>query len=167
MSNEALDATRKSWPTLKRLLGYTTGRRKGLLIAAIGMAGYAAVDTYMLSLIKPLLDEETNREAWKAWQHGLSKRITLAEKLPPLRMLLIWDNLQGHYTPELVLWLFAQGVMLLFTPLAGSWLNMAESIQRILVRRALSGQTGAKSWVFEENSRSLVWVHPLISLYSR
>jgi len=89
---------------------------------------------------KPLLDEETNREAWKAWQHGLSKRITLAEKLPPLRMLLIWDNLQGHYTPELVLWLFAQGVMLLFTPLAGSWLNMAESIQRILVRRALSGQ---------------------------
>ena len=57
MSNEALDATRKSWPTLKRLLGYTTGRRKGLLIAAIGMAGYAAVDTYMLSLIKPLLDE--------------------------------------------------------------------------------------------------------------
>ncbi len=58
MSNEALDATRKaSWPILKRLLGYTTGRRKGLLIAGIGMAGYAAVDTYMLSLIKPLLDE--------------------------------------------------------------------------------------------------------------
>ena len=52
---------------------------------------------------KPILDEETNRQAWKAWQQGLSKRITLAEKLPPLRMLLIWDNLQGHYTPELVL----------------------------------------------------------------
>src|SRR5258708_40088208 len=26
------------------------------------------------------------------------------------------------------------------TPLGGSWLNMAESMQRILVRRALSGQ---------------------------
>jgi hypothetical protein len=89
---------------------------------------------------KPILDEETNRQAWKTWQHGLSVRITLPEELPPLRMLLIWDNLQGHYTPELVLWLFAHGVMLLYTPLGGSWLNMAESIQRILVRRALSGQ---------------------------
>jgi hypothetical protein len=55
-------------------------------------------------------------------------------------MLLIWDNLQGHYTPELVLWLFTHGVMLLYTPLGGSWLNMVESIQRILVRRGLGGQ---------------------------
>jgi hypothetical protein len=89
---------------------------------------------------KPVLDEETNRQSWKAWQQGLSKRITLAEKPPPLRMLLIWDNLQGHYTPEFVLWLFAHGVMPLFTPLGGSWLNMAESIQRIIVRRGLIGQ---------------------------
>ncbi len=55
-------------------------------------------------------------------------------------MLLIWDNLQGHDIPELVLWLFAHCVMVLYTPLGGSWLNMAESIQRILARRALSGQ---------------------------
>jgi len=89
---------------------------------------------------KPLLDEETNRQIWKEWQTGLSQRITLAEKLPPLRMLLIWDNLRGHYTPEMVLWLFAHGVMPLYTPLGGSWLNMAESIQRILVRRGLAGQ---------------------------
>ncbi len=89
---------------------------------------------------KPILDEDTNRQAWQTWQRGLSMRITLPEKLPPLRMLLIWDNLQGHYTPELVLWLFAHAVMLLYTPLGGSWLNMAESIQRIVVRRALSGQ---------------------------
>ena len=60
---------------------------------------------------KPVLDEETNRQLWSAWQVGLSKRITLAEKLPPLRMLLIWDNLQGHYTPDMVLWLFHLGVM--------------------------------------------------------
>jgi hypothetical protein len=79
---------------------------------------------------KPLLDEVTNRQAWTAWQAGLSRRITLSEKLPSLRMLLIWDNLQGHYTPEMVLWLFAHGVMPLYTPLGGSWLNMAESIQR-------------------------------------
>lgn len=30
--------------------------------------------------------------------------------------------------------------MPLYTPIGGSWLNMAESIQRILVHRALSGQ---------------------------
>ena len=68
---------------------------------------------------KPILDDETNHQVWKAWQQGLSRRNTLAEKLPPLRMLLIWDNLQGHHTPELVLWLFAHGVMLLYTPLSG------------------------------------------------
>jgi DDE superfamily endonuclease len=89
---------------------------------------------------KPLLEEAANRQLWKAWQEGLSSRITLSEQLPSLRMLLIWDNLQGHYTPEMVLWLFAHGVMVLYTPLAGSWLNMAESIQRILIRRGLSGQ---------------------------
>ena len=75
---------------------------------------------------KPILDEEINRQVWKTWQRGLSVRITLPETLPPLRMLLIWDNLKGHYTPELVLWLFAHGVMVLYTPLGGSWLNMAD-----------------------------------------
>jgi hypothetical protein len=89
---------------------------------------------------KPIFDEVVNRQVWQAWQEGLSSRITLSSQLPPLRMLLIWDNLQGHYTPEMVLWLFTHGVMPLYTPLAGSWLNMAESIQRILVRRALNGQ---------------------------
>jgi hypothetical protein len=39
-----------------------------------------------------------------------------------------------------VLWLVAHGVMPLYTPLGGSWLNMAESIQRILIRRGLGGQ---------------------------
>jgi hypothetical protein len=60
--------------------------------------------------------------------------------LPQLRLLLVWDNLAGHHPPELVLWLFAQGVMVLSTPLSGSWLKMAESLQRILKRRALDGQ---------------------------
>jgi hypothetical protein len=32
------------------------------------------------------------------------------------------------------------GILPLYTPLAGSWLNLAEPIQRILVRRALAGQ---------------------------
>lgn len=55
-------------------------------------------------------------------------------------MLLIWDNLAGHKSAELVCWLMAQGIMPLYTPIAGSWLNMAESIQRIITRRALAGQ---------------------------
>ena len=54
-------------------------------------------------------------------------------------MLLVTDNLAGHRTPSFVLWLFAHGIMPLYTPLGGSWLNMAESIQRILKRRGLEG----------------------------
>lgn len=82
---------------------------------------------------------DTSRAAWERWQVGLTVRITLPEQLPPLRVLLVLDNLVGHKTPALVLWLFAHGVMPLFTPLGGSWLNMAESIQRVLKRRALDG----------------------------
>jgi hypothetical protein len=80
-----------------------------------------------------------NRRRWERWQEGLTVRITLPPELPPLRMLLILDNLTGHYTADFVLWLFAHGIMPLYTPLGGSWLNMAESIQRILKRRALEG----------------------------
>jgi hypothetical protein len=57
-----------------------------------------------------------------------------------LRLILIWDNLAGHLSWAIVRWLFAQGVMPLYTPLSGSWLNRAESVQRIIVRRALAGQ---------------------------
>ncbi len=38
------------------------------------------------------------------------------------------------------MWLFQHGIVPLYTPLGGSWLNMTESIQRILKRRALDGQ---------------------------
>ena len=72
------------------------------------------------------------------WEHWLGHPPHAA--LPPLRVLLIWDNLAGHYTSELVVWLFQHGIMPLYTPLSGSWPNMAESVQRILVTRALAGQ---------------------------
>jgi hypothetical protein len=80
------------------------------------------------------------RRLWEAWQEGLGVRFTLLAELPPLRVLLVLDNLTGHKSADLVCWLMAHGVMPLYTPIAGSWLNMAESIQRILVSRALSGQ---------------------------
>jgi len=80
------------------------------------------------------------RVAWERWQDGLTVKPTLLSELPPLRMLLVLDNLAGHKTAAFVCWLFAHGIMPLYTPLGGSWLNMAESIQRILKRRALGGQ---------------------------
>ena len=87
-----------------------------------------------------LLEPEVNRQQWANWQEGLQVRITLPAELPPLRMLLVLDNLSGHKTPSFVLWLFANGIMPLYTPLSGSWLNMCESVQRIIKRRALECQ---------------------------
>ena len=88
----------------------------------------------------PQLSAHANRELWESWQSGLQMPITLAAELPSLRMLLVLDNLKGHKTPEFVLWMFANGIMPLYTPLAGSWLNMCESVQRIIKRRALECQ---------------------------
>jgi hypothetical protein len=84
-----------------------------------------------------VLAPEVNRQQWTSWQEGLQVPITLPAELPPLRMLLVLDNLTGHKTPAFVLWLFANGIMPLYTPLSGSWLNMCESVQRIIKRRAL------------------------------
>jgi hypothetical protein len=71
---------------------------------------------------------------------------------------LVWDNLTGHKTPELGLWLCAHVIMPLDTPVAGSWLNRAESIQRVLNRRALAGQhphsPGEIGRWFEQTARS-------------
>jgi hypothetical protein len=96
----------------------------------------------------------TDRTAWDAWQDGVTVRRPLPAALPPLRMLLVLDNLSGHKTSAFVCWLLAHGILPLYTPLAGSWLNMAESVQRILVRRALDGQhpehaTQVMTWLAE------------------
>jgi hypothetical protein len=81
---------------------------------------------------------EAERPVLARWATGLGHEPR--EPLPPLRLLLIWDNLAGHTSWALVRWLFQQGVMPLYTPLSGSWLNMAEALQRIVVGRALAGQ---------------------------
>lgn len=86
------------------------------------------------------LPPEAVRAAWETWFTDLSVRHTLPPDLPPLRMLLVLDNLKGHHTPDFVLWLFTHGIMPLYTPVGGSWLNMAESVQRIFKRRALENQ---------------------------
>lgn len=91
----------------------------------------------------PPPDPAVVRQLWEAWQTGLPTPLPLPEELPPLRLLWVWDNLRGHHSREIVQWLLAQGILPLYTPLSGSWLNMAESIQGILSRRALAGQTPA------------------------
>jgi hypothetical protein len=84
------------------------------------------------------LPPEAQRPPCAQWETWLGH--PLRRPLPPLRIVLVLDNLAGHLSYDLVLWFFDHGVMPLYTPIGGSWLNMAESIQRIIVRRALCGQ---------------------------
>jgi hypothetical protein len=75
---------------------------------------------------------------WADWD-AFAATWGLDGRRPPLRVLLIWDNLAGHLSVGLDRWLLDHGVLPLYMPLAGSWLNLAESVQRIIVRRALDG----------------------------
>jgi hypothetical protein len=92
----------------------------------------------VLAALPAVTTPEADRPALARWQTWLGRPPRTV--LPPLRLILIWDNLAGHLSPEMVVWLYQHGVLPLYTPLSGSWLNMAESLQRILKRRALDGQ---------------------------
>jgi len=94
--------------------------------------------TQILSTLPAITLSEAERPVLAHWETWLGH--DPREPLPPLRLILIWDNLAGHLSYPMVRWLFQNGVMPLYTPLSGSWLNMAESLQRIIVRRALAGQ---------------------------
>lgn len=85
------------------------------------------------------LDPLAPGRRWSDWDWH-DDATTKDTTLPPVRLLLVWDNLAGHKTPAFVQWCWERGILLLYTPLGGSWLNMAESIQRIIARRALDGQ---------------------------
>ena len=94
--------------------------------------------TEVLATLPALTTPEAERPALARWATWLGHEPR--ELLPPLRLILVWDNLAGHTSWAMVRWLFQHGVMPLYTPLSGSWLNMAESLQRIVVGRALAGQ---------------------------
>jgi hypothetical protein len=94
--------------------------------------------TQVLAALPPLTVSQEERADVAQWAPWLGH--PPQEPLPPLRLILIWDNLAGHTSWPIVRWLFQHGVMPLYTPLSGSWLNMAESVQRIIVPRALAGQ---------------------------
>ncbi len=92
----------------------------------------------MLATLPAVTASEEERPEAARWETWLG--YTPRSPLPPLRLILIWDNLAGHLSWSIVQWLFQHGVMPLYTPLSGSWLNLAEALQRIIVGRALSGQ---------------------------
>lgn len=121
-------------------------RAKGVLTAPNAVL-HPWLKEELTQILKPILKQEAElgrpSEAerpvgarWRTWLWPHERD----EGLPPLRILLVWDNLAGHLSHGLFPWLFHHGIMPLYTPLGGSWLNMAESVQRIIVRRALSGQ---------------------------
>ena len=83
---------------------------------------------------------EAIQALWATWTSELTRYPTVPAEAAEPRMLLVLHNLKGHLTPAFVIWLFDHGIIPLYTPLGGSWLNMAESIQRIIERRALAGQ---------------------------
>jgi hypothetical protein len=94
----------------------------------------------ILAELPPVVDPTAPGRRAGDWWWGAGAAPAWLADLPPVRLLLVWDNLAGHRTPALVDWLMERGVWPLPTPLGGSWLNLAESLQRILVRRALDGQ---------------------------
>ena len=80
---------------------------------------------------------------------------------PRLRLILVWDNLAGHFSYEMVRWLLQHGILPLYTPLGGSWLHMAESVQRIIVRRALCGQNPQTA------SEIITWLEETVTGWNR
>jgi len=93
--------------------------------------------TEVLAGLPAVTTPEAERPPLARWSTWLGHEPR--EPLPPLRLLLIWDNLAGHLSWPITGWLLRHGIMPLYTPLSGSWLNLAEAVQRIIVGRALAG----------------------------
>jgi hypothetical protein len=98
----------------------------------------------MLAALPPEVDRHAPGRQWSDWGWSAEAVARFDPRRPEewsaVRMVLVWDNLAGHKTTEMVQWCVERGIVPLYTPLGGSWLNLAESVQRILVRRALGGQ---------------------------
>jgi DDE superfamily endonuclease len=109
----------------------------------------------VLATLPPCTTAEVARPPLAQWATWLGHEPT--EPLPALRLILVWDNLAGHLSAAMVRWLFQHGVMPLYTPLSGSWLNMAESVQRIIVQRALAGQHA------ESRAQLIDWLEDTVS----
>ncbi len=94
--------------------------------------------TPVLATLPAVTTSEGERPPLARWARWLER--PPRAPLPPVRLILIWDNRAGHLPPAVVEWRFHHGILPLYTPLSGSWLTRAEALQRIIVRRALAGQ---------------------------
>jgi hypothetical protein len=94
----------------------------------------------ILAQCPPAPDAPPPGRRWSDWVWQPAAAAQLAAWAPPIRLIVILDNLAGHHTARFVQWCTERGILLRYTPIAGSWLNLAESVQRILARRALAGQ---------------------------
>jgi hypothetical protein len=117
----------------------------------------------ILAALPPVVDAGAPVRQWETWgwDAAVQESWGVAAPLPPIRLILIWDNLTGHKNRELVQWLVAHGVLPLYTPIGGSWLNLAESVQRIVVRRALAGQHP------ETAAEVLAWLEAAVAGWNR
>jgi hypothetical protein len=104
-----------------------------VLLKGVEHTTNAVVHEWLKTQLLVILDElpqsvqrpaHLERVLWEQWREGLQCTVTLPRHLPPLRLLLIMDNLVGHKNPAWLLWCFAHGILPLYTPLSGSWLNM-------------------------------------------
>lgn len=85
--------------------------------------------------------EQADLRSWSHWGYSPERIAEFTQNpAPEVRVLLVLDNLAGHKSKPFVGWCIEHGIALLYTPLGGSWLNMAESVQRIIQRRSLEGQ---------------------------
>lgn len=91
--------------------------------------------TAILNACEPAPEVVPEARRWQEWDIYPAAD-QLDRFCPPVRVLLILDNLAGHHSHAFVQWCAEHGICLLYTPTAGSWLNMAESVQRIIMRRA-------------------------------
>jgi hypothetical protein len=96
----------------------------------------AQLEAHPLPIRVPWPEDHLLVRTWQHWWWSYER----PKPAPARRLILVWDNLAGHLSYDLVRWLLQHGILPLYTPLSGSWLNMAESLQRILHRRALAGQ---------------------------
>ena len=139
-----------------RAAGRTSGDAVSHLVARFNREGLAALDprrghkpTHDASAQARILREialtpTPDAAGTATWSLSLLRRVLRAapDGMPTVSTFTVWGVLRGAgYTSlALALWLLAHGVMPLYTPLGRSWRNMAESIQRVLKRRALDGE---------------------------
>ncbi|HEY3378231.1 MAG TPA: transposase [Armatimonadota bacterium] len=130
---------------LLTLLRPATGEVRG---RAVTRTTNAVIHPWLQGELSAILAAQTSAEAeetvwqhWAAWNWPPERVAVYTDApAPTVRLLLVLDNLKGHYTKAFVAWCLERGIALLYTPLGGSCYNMAESVQRILIRRALDGQ---------------------------